>query len=121
MEHGVDTTLEVMEASEEHVRLRVTSSMRLAYAEWGEASQRLADTLETGIRPIPRPRPPMNERQAKALAFVRQEGMITLGTYRAICPYYSDETLRLDLANLVRRGLLTKNGARKGTYYTLAA
>jgi hypothetical protein len=32
----------------------------------------------------------------------------------------SDETLRLDLADLVARGLLTKNGHNKGTCYVLA-
>ena len=86
-----------------------------------EGVMALADMLETRIRPIPSPRLPMNERQAKALRYVREHGMLTMGTYRAICPHWSDETLRLDLANLVRRGLLTKNGARKGTYYTTAA
>lgn len=80
----------------------------------------LAENLETRIRPVPSPRLPMNERQAKALAFVREEGMITMSTYRSICPWFADETLRLDLANLVARGLLVKNGVNKGTYYTLA-
>jgi len=81
----------------------------------------LADTLEASVRPVPSPRLPMNERQAKALRYVREHGMLTMGTYRAICPHWSDETLRLDLANLVARGLLVKNGAKKGTYYTTAA
>ena len=86
-----------------------------------EGVMALADMLETRIRPIPSPRLPMNERQAKALRYVREHGMLTMGTYRQLCPYFSDETLRLDLANLVARGLLIKNGAKKGTYYTLAA
>ena len=85
-----------------------------------EGAQALTENLETRIHPVPSPRPPMRERQGKALAFAREHGMIDLGNYRALCPYWSDETLRLDLANLVRRGLLAKNGANKGTYYTLA-
>ena len=43
-----------------------------------------------------------------------------MGIYRQICPYWSDETLRLDLASLVSRGLLAKNGAKRGTHYVLA-
>lgn len=79
----------------------------------------LADTLETRIRPVPKPWLPMNERQAKALRYVREHGTITMHVYRQICPFWSDETLRLDLASLVRRGLLVKNGRKRGTHYTL--
>lgn len=63
----------------------------------------------------------LNERQAKAMAHVRQIGAINLSTYRELCPDLSDETLRRDLANLVRRGLLAKIGAKRGTFYTAAA
>jgi len=62
---------------------------------------------------------PMNERQALGLRYAREHGTITLSLYKQICPYWSDETLRLDLANLTRRGLLAKNGANRGTCYTL--
>ena len=79
----------------------------------------LAESLEVRVRLVANPGMPMNERQDRALTFVRESGMLDLGTYRALCPFWSDETLRLDLANLVRRGLLTKNGANRGTYYTL--
>ncbi len=81
----------------------------------------LADALEERVRPIPSPRIPMNERQAKALRYVREHGMLDLRTYREICPFWSDETLRLDLADLVARGLLTKNGQNRGTCYVLAS
>jgi len=80
----------------------------------------LADMLEDRICPVPCPWLPMSERQAKALAYVREHGMLDMSTYRQICPYWSDETLRLDLASLVRQGLLTKNGRKKGTRYTTA-
>ena len=85
-----------------------------------EGTQALAENLETRVRPVSGPRLPMDERQAKALAFAREHGMIDLGNYRSLCPYWSDETLRLDLVNLVKRGLLTRNGVNKGTHYTLA-
>ena len=61
----------------------------------------------------------MNERQARALTFVRESGSITNREYRQLCPDVSAETLRLDLVDLVARGLLLKIGAKKGTYYIL--
>jgi hypothetical protein len=85
----------------------------------GQQGERgLAEILETRVTPrypgLPR------ERQAEALAHVQEHGKINISAYRQICPGLSDETLRLDLADLVRRGLLVKNGAKKGTYYTAA-
>lgn len=61
----------------------------------------------------------MNERQARALTYVRENGSITNREYRLLCPDVSPETLRLDLSDLVDRGLLLKIGAKKGTYYIL--
>jgi ATP-dependent DNA helicase RecG len=69
--------------------------------------------------PTPRWERTMNERQAKALAFIRENGRITNRDYRQICPNVSPETLRLDFVDLVDRGLLLKIGAKKGTYYIL--
>lgn len=61
----------------------------------------------------------MNERQLRAMQHVREQGSITNREYRALCPDVSAETLRLDLADMVERGLLLKVGAKKGTYYIL--
>ena len=61
----------------------------------------------------------MNERQARALTFVRENGSITNREYQQLCSDVSAETLRLDLVDLVERGLLLKIGAKKGTYYIL--
>jgi len=61
----------------------------------------------------------MNERQARALTFVRENGSITNREYRELCPDVSPETLRLDLNDLVDRGILLRVGAKKGTYYIL--
>jgi hypothetical protein len=54
-----------------------------------EGKRALADILEA--RPVTRFRIPVNERQADALSCVRKHGTINLSTYRAICPYWSDE------------------------------
>ncbi|MBP9500599.1 MAG: putative DNA binding domain-containing protein [Candidatus Promineofilum sp.] len=61
----------------------------------------------------------MNERQTRAIHFVRESGSITNREYRQLCPDVSPETLRLDLADLVDRGVLLKIGSKKGTYYIL--
>ncbi len=61
----------------------------------------------------------MNERQAHALAYLREQGQITNREYQQICPDVSAETLRLDLSDLVDRGALMRIGAKKGTYYIL--
>jgi ATP-dependent DNA helicase RecG len=69
--------------------------------------------------PLPAWTRTMNERQAKALAYVQEHSRITNREYRTLCPDVSAETLRLDLADLVERGILIKIGAKKGTYYIL--
>ncbi len=61
----------------------------------------------------------MNERQARALAYLREHGQITNRDYQQLCPDVSTETLRLDLADLVDRGAVMRIGAKKGTYYIL--
>ena len=69
--------------------------------------------------PVPSWTHTMNERQAKALSYVQEHGRITNREYRTLCPDVSAETLRLDLVDLVERGVLLKIGAKKGTYYIL--
>ena len=69
--------------------------------------------------PLPAWTRTMNERQAKALTYVQEHSRITNREYRTLCPDVSAETLRLDLADLVERGILIKIGAKKGTYYIL--
>ncbi|GAB4437139.1 MAG: hypothetical protein Kow00120_04360 [Anaerolineae bacterium] len=61
----------------------------------------------------------MNERQARAVNYIRQNGAITNREYRQLCPDVSAETLRLDLADLVKKGVLLKVGSKRGTYYIL--
>jgi ATP-dependent DNA helicase RecG len=61
----------------------------------------------------------MNERQARALTYVRENGSITNREYQNLCPDVSSETLRLDLVDLVDRGLILKIGSKRGTTYIL--
>ena len=61
----------------------------------------------------------MNERQTRALTYIRENGSITNREYRNLCPDVSAETLRLDMVDLVERGVLLKIGSKKGTHYIL--
>ena len=60
-----------------------------------------------------------NHRQARALEYIRNNGSITNREYRSLCEGVSGETLRLDLADMVDKGILVKLGSKKGTYYIL--
>ncbi len=68
---------------------------------------------------VPRWESNMNERQMRALTHIRESGSIANREYRQLCPDVTPETLRLDLADLVSKGVLLKIGAKKGTYYIL--
>ena len=61
----------------------------------------------------------MNERQMKALEYIQRNGSITNSDYRLLCPQVGPETLRLDLADLVTRGVLLKIGDKRGTRYIM--
>lgn len=63
---------------------------------------------------------PLNERQAQAIARLQEQGRITNRDYQELCPDVSSETLRLDLDDLVARGLLQRHGDCKDTYYVAA-
>jgi ATP-dependent DNA helicase RecG len=61
----------------------------------------------------------MNERQMRAMGFLEENGRITNRDYRQLCPNVNPETIRLDLVDLIDKGLLLKIGDKKGTYYIL--
>jgi ATP-dependent DNA helicase RecG len=59
----------------------------------------------------------VNPRQASALRFLASHEHITNRQYQALCPDVTSETLRLDLRDLVEKGVLLKIGDKRGTYY----
>jgi ATP-dependent DNA helicase RecG len=61
----------------------------------------------------------MNERQMKVLEYLQRNQAITNREYRELCPHVGAETLRLDLADLVTKGILLKIGEKRGTRYIL--
>ncbi len=61
----------------------------------------------------------LNERQIRALAHIEADSRITNREYHELCPDVTPETLRLDLADMVDKGILLRIGDKKGTYYIL--
>ena len=61
----------------------------------------------------------INERQARALTYMRDHGRITNRDYQALCPDVTPETLRSDLVDLVEKNVAMRVGEKKGTYYIL--
>jgi len=61
----------------------------------------------------------LNERQIRALQYLQQYARITNREYHDLCPDVTAETLRLDLIDLVDKGLVVKIGDKKGTHYIL--
>ncbi|MCS6845520.1 MAG: putative DNA binding domain-containing protein [Caldilineales bacterium] len=61
----------------------------------------------------------MNERQLRALQYIRDNGRITSREYQELCPGVTAETLRLDMVDLIERGVVMKVGDKRGTYYIL--
>ena len=57
----------------------------------------------------------VNERQARAIQYVRDHGRITNKDFQVLCPNVTPETLRMDLADLVDKNLLMRVGEKKGT------
>jgi ATP-dependent DNA helicase RecG len=78
---------------------------------------RLHNTLERS--PVKNWPSNMNERQLRAMNLIEEQGRITNRDYRQLCPEVNPETLRLDLVDLVDKGLLLKIGDKKGTFYIL--
>lgn len=68
---------------------------------------------------VPRWEMHMNERQIRALQYLQEYGRVTNSDYRELCPNISAETARLDLADLVDKGVLLKIGDKRGTHYIL--
>lgn len=61
----------------------------------------------------------LNNRQITALNYVAEHGRITNAEYQSLCADVSPETLRRDLADLVKRNILLKIGEKRATFYIL--
>jgi ATP-dependent DNA helicase RecG len=61
----------------------------------------------------------LNERQRKAIEFLKQYGKLTFSEYRKIYPDAAERTLRKDLEDLVKTELIKPTGEKKGRKYYL--
>lgn len=59
----------------------------------------------------------VNPRQILALRHLQEHERITNREYHRLCPEVSTETLRLDLRDLISKGILLQVGSKRGTYY----
>jgi len=60
----------------------------------------------------------LNERQKKAIDFVREKGKITNSDYRNLCNVSTD-TAHKDLRELVEKNILIREGSGRATYYRM--
>jgi len=60
----------------------------------------------------------LNERQKKAIDFLKENGKITNSNYRNLCNVSTD-TAHKDLRELVEKNILIREGAGRGTYYLM--
>jgi ATP-dependent DNA helicase RecG len=61
----------------------------------------------------------LNPRQQRALGYLVENARITNSDYQSLCPEVSAETLRRDLVDFVKKGILIKVGDKRATYYIL--
>ena len=61
----------------------------------------------------------LNPRQERAVGYLIDKARITNSDYQELCPEVSAETLRRDLVDLVKKGVLIKVGDKRATYYIL--
>mgnify|MGYP000894267482 CR=1 FL=1 len=61
----------------------------------------------------------LNERQIKAVMYVKEKNSINLSSFKTIVPEVSEKTLYRDLQELVGKGILKELGEKKGRRYKL--
>jgi ATP-dependent DNA helicase RecG len=61
----------------------------------------------------------LNPRQQLALGYLAENNRITNSDYLTLCPEVSAETVRRDLVDFVKKGILIKVGDKRATYYIL--
>ncbi|RJP85245.1 MAG: Fic family protein [Desulfobacteraceae bacterium] len=61
----------------------------------------------------------LNERQKKALGYLLQHGKLTIQNFEALCPEVNRRSLQRDLKGLLKKGLVTAEGATHHQIYRL--
>lgn len=113
--YGIDRMIQAMEEANLPPPLfeETANGFRVTLRGQGE------DLVSNGADPSRWVHLHLNERQVMALNYLTEHDRLTNRAYQDLCPDVSPETLRRDLAELVRRGLLLKIGDKKATYYII--
>ncbi len=61
----------------------------------------------------------LNERQLKAVKYVKVNGQITMASFKGLLPTVTDKTLYRDFQDLVSKGIFKELGEKKGRRYQL--
>jgi len=61
----------------------------------------------------------LNEREKKAVEFLKEQGRITLGKYIELNPGVTEKTSYRDLKRMEELGLIKSVGKKRGRYYVL--
>jgi predicted HTH transcriptional regulator len=61
----------------------------------------------------------LNERQAKALGFLIQHGKLVIQDFEALCPSFNRRSLQRDLKDMMKKGLISGEGATHHQEYRL--
>lgn len=77
----------------------------------------LTERLEAKFETYSKLKTALNKRQQKVLEFISKNEPVQVGDIEKALKEYSRNTLKKDLAYLVREGLLLRTGDRKGTRY----
>jgi len=59
----------------------------------------------------------LNERQKKAIEYIKEHDRITNREYQILCPFVTRETLRKDLNDLITKEIIVKRGVKRGVFY----
>ncbi|MGB2842549.1 MAG: RNA-binding domain-containing protein [Halobacteriota archaeon] len=59
----------------------------------------------------------LNEREKKAIEYIKEHGRVTNREYQILCPMVTRETLRKDLNDLITKKIIVKRGFRRGVFY----
>lgn len=59
----------------------------------------------------------LNERQKKAIEYIKEHDRITNREYQILCPFVTKETLRKDLNDLITKEIIVKRGVKRGVFY----
>jgi predicted HTH transcriptional regulator len=81
-----------------------------------------AKDVEKSLEVQGRPQTPMelNQRQQRALVYLKSNKKITIATYLKLNPRITPRTALNDLTEMVERGIVQSVGEKKGRHYTLS-